>query len=71
MVNIAFPYGKTKLTASFEEASLAGVLMSEIGNYVPKADPQTLVAKALEAPIGSRSLAELAAGKKNSRQQYK
>ena len=65
MKQIQFPYGKTHLSYAFEEASLAGVLMSEIGNYVPKADPQTLVAKALEAPIGSPSLAELAAGKKN------
>lgn len=65
MVNIAFPYGKTKLTASFEEASLAGVLTSQIDHYVPPCGEEDLVRKALEAPIGSKPLWELAQGKKN------
>ena len=38
MKQIQFPYGKTKLTYSFEEDALAGVLLSKIGEYVPAAD---------------------------------
>lgn len=63
MKQIRFPYGKDFLVHSFEEGELAGVLTSEIGEYMPKADAETLVARALEAPIGSPSLAELAVGK--------
>ncbi len=65
MKQIQLPYGKTKLTYSFEEACLAGVLSSALGEYVPKMDPRKLVEKALENPIGSRRLSELARGKKN------
>ena len=65
MKQIQFPYGKTKLTYSFEEDALAGVLLSKIGEYVPVADPETLVKQALENPIGSKTLYELAKGKKN------
>ena len=65
MKQIQFPYGKTKLAYSFEEEALAGVLQSKIGAYVPAADPETLVQLAMENPIGSKTLYELALGKKN------
>ncbi len=65
MKQIQLPYGKTKLTYSFEETCLAGVLSSALGEYEPKMDPRKLVEKALENPIGSRRLSELARGKKN------
>ncbi|MBQ2614284.1 MAG: nickel-dependent lactate racemase [Clostridia bacterium] len=61
---LLFPYGKEKLGYAFEEKELAGVLTSSIEEYQPEADPMTLVRKALEAPIGSAKLSELAKGKK-------
>lgn len=65
MKQIQFPYGKSKLVYSFAESALAGVLTSAIGEYEPACSPEELVGKALEAPIGSPHLAELARGKKN------
>ena len=53
MKQIQFPYGKSKLSYSFKESALAGVLTSAIGEYVPKHNPEDLVKKALENPIGS------------------
>lgn len=63
MTHIAFPYGKRKLEHDFE--ALAGILTSKIEDYIPEADPETLVRNALEAPVGSQSLEELARGKDN------
>ena len=65
MKQIQFPYGKTKLTYSFEDKAIAGVLQSNIGTYVPAADPESLVKQALDHPIGSKTLSELAKDKKN------
>lgn len=65
MKTVHFPYGKTKLSYSFEEDTLAGVLTSAIGDYTPAHSPQTLVKNALENPIGTPRLRELARGKKN------
>ena len=62
---ILFPYGKEKLSYKFEEKELAGVLTSSIEEYKPDYDEITLVRKALEQPIGSAKLSELAKGKKN------
>ena len=65
MRTLEFPYGKEKLTCQIPEKMLAGVLTSKIGEYVPEASPAELVKKALQNPIGTESLAELAKGKKN------
>lgn len=65
MKTVHFPYGKTKLSYSFEEDTLAGVLTSAIGDYTPTYSPETLVKNALENPIGTPRLRELARGKKN------
>ena len=62
---LEFPYGKEKLTCRIPEDRLAGVLTSQIGEYVPEASPAQLVEKALQNPIGSPSLTELSKGKKN------
>ena len=62
---ILFPYGKEKLSYKFEEKELAGVLTSSIEAYEPDADEITLVRRALEQPVGSAKLSELARGKKN------
>ncbi|MBR2896480.1 MAG: nickel-dependent lactate racemase [Oscillospiraceae bacterium] len=62
---ILFPYGKEKLKYAFDEKELAGVLTSSIEGYKPEFDEVTLVKKALEEPIGSAKLSELAKGKDN------
>ncbi|MBR5527474.1 MAG: nickel-dependent lactate racemase [Clostridia bacterium] len=65
MTEIKFPYGKTTITHNFDDNELSGVLTSSIEEYVPQAEPEALVRQALEAPIGSPRLCELARGKKN------
>ena len=65
MKHIEFPYGKTKLVHSFDEDTLAGVLTSFIGEYKPTGTPTELVRRALEAPVGSPKLSEVARGKQN------
>ena len=65
MKEILFSYGKTKLAYTFEEAELAGVLTTELEDYVPKGSPAELVEAALQNPIGALPLKELAKGKKN------
>ncbi len=62
---LLFPYGKEKLCYEFDEKELSGVLTSSIEEYKPEADEITLVKKALEEPIGSLKLSELAKGKNN------
>ena len=64
MTEISFPYGKKKMSYKFDESELAGVLTSSIENYKPDAKGEELVIKALEAPIGSERLSELAKDKK-------
>ena len=65
MKQLAFPYGKSKLTCNFAEQELAGVLTSALDEYVPPCGPEMLVKQALDAPIGAPRLAELARDKKN------
>lgn len=63
MKKISFPYGRTHLEYGFSEDELAGVLVSSIEEYVPQLSPTELVKKALENPIGTKPLRELAVGK--------
>ena len=63
MKKLFFPYGQTQLDYEFDEKELAGVLTSSIEEYVPEAEPQDLVKKALEFPVGSQKLSELSRGK--------
>ena len=65
MKHLEFPYGKTKLSVSIPEKELAGVLTSAIHDYQPVSGQEALVNAALENPVGSAPLAELAKGKKN------
>ena len=63
MKEFLLPYGKEKLTAQIEDEHLAGVLLSELSSYkAPKSGAQ-LVQDALENPIGSPRLCQMAAGK--------
>ena len=65
MREILFPYGKEKLSYIFDENELLGVLTSSIEEYKPEADEVTLVKEALENPVDSAKLSELAKGKQN------
>ncbi len=62
---ILFPYGKENLSYEFDSKELSGVLTSSIEEYHPDFDETTLVRNALENPIGSAKLSELAKGKQN------
>ncbi len=65
MKEFLLPYGKEKLKAQIAEEHLAGVLVSELHSYqAPKSGPE-LVQEALEHPIGSPRLCDMAVGKKN------
>ena len=63
MPMIPFPYGKGQLTYDFAEAELKQVLISKLEAYVPQAGEEALVDMAMEKPIGSQPLWELAKGK--------
>ena len=65
MTSVKFPYGKTHLEIDIEDKYLKGVLLSHLNEYVPEKDEVSLVRQALENPIGSKKLSELAQGKKN------
>lgn len=65
MKEIQFPYGKTKISYDFDEKYLSAVLTSSIEEYKPEADQCTLVQKAIENPVDSPRLCELAKGKNN------
>jgi nickel-dependent lactate racemase len=63
MAKVTFPYGKTKLEYDFNDDELVGVLTSSIEEYEPKATESELVESALDAPVGSAPLKELARDK--------
>ncbi len=65
MKKIMFPYGKEKLEYEFNENELAGVLTSKIEEYVPEYDQATLIKNAIESPVNSERLCDLARDKKN------
>ena len=63
MKEVLFPYGKDKLRYQFQEQALAGVLTSSIEEYKPAVSGEELVKAAMEAPIGTPGLRELAKGR--------
>jgi len=63
MTEVFFPYGKEKLSYQFDSQELLGVLQSEIHAYEPECGEEELVLRALENPVGSAKLSELAKGK--------
>lgn len=63
MVEVKFPYGKNKLSYSFEESRLAGVLEPSIASYIPEAEGGELISRTMACPTGSQKLSELARGK--------
>ena len=65
MKEFKLPYGKEYLNAQIEEEHLAGVLVSELHSYKAPKSGAELVQEALENPIGSPRLCDMAVGKKN------
>ena len=64
MKEFMLPYGREKLSFKIEEEHLKGVLVSELQSYRPEKTGTELVREALEHPIGTDRLCDLAAGKK-------
>ncbi len=64
MKEFLLPYGKETLTAQIEESHLAGVLVSEQHSYKAPKSGAELVQDALENPIGTPRLCDMAVGKK-------
>lgn len=62
-MKVEFPYGKQRLAYDFHDAELSAVLTSALEKYRPTAGEEELVDRALENPIGSAPLWELAKGK--------
>ena len=65
MINVSFPYGKEEIEYSFNENELTAVLESSINEYKPQMTEDALVLDAMENPVGTKRLSELAKGKKN------
>jgi len=64
MTQIKLPYGRDFLTAEIPDERISAMLVSEMHHYSPKETQIELVQKALENPIGSPRLKEIAKGKK-------
>lgn len=64
MKTVFFPYGKENISYDFSGENFCGVLTSSLHEYIPKRAGVELVKAAMDAPIGSPRLSELAAGKK-------
>ncbi len=63
MIEVKFPYGKEHLSYEFNDNELIDVLESSIKNYKPALSGEELVRRAMETPVGSERLCELAKGK--------
>jgi len=63
-MKISVPYGKTVMTAEVPEGNLLGVYESSLPPPAP--DPVRDIRQAMDNPIGSPRLEELALGKKNA-----
>lgn len=65
MVDIQLPYDKQLITASIPDKNFAGLLESQAENFSNPLSEQETVEKSMDHPIGSKSLEELAKGKKD------
>ena len=64
-MDIKLPYGRGHLTALIPDERVNAVLRSRLEEYIPAMGEEQLVRAALDSPIGSPKLEELAAGKQN------
>jgi nickel-dependent lactate racemase len=63
-MKLTLDYGKTGLEVTLPDERIVGPLA--IHTAVPLADPESVLHQALENPIGTRSLREIAKGRKNA-----
>ena len=63
-LEVRLPYGKGSVICSVAKECVQDVLTSEVNQIHPDAEEQALVRRALENPIGSGRLSQIAAGKK-------
>lgn len=63
MKTVKFPYGKEFLTLNLPENRYAGTLVSDLHHYQAPKSPAMLVQDALEHPIGTPRLSDMARGK--------
>ena len=63
MPRIDFPYGPEHLSLDIVQDRLSGVLLSQMHSYEPPLPQKELIKKALENPVGTAPLRELAKGK--------
>ena len=61
---ISLPYGTGEISAQVEESRLLGVVQSQLEEYEAEKSPEELLRQAMENPIGTSRLEELAKGKK-------
>ncbi|MDO4487522.1 MAG: nickel-dependent lactate racemase [Eubacteriales bacterium] len=64
-MRIKFPYGHDFLEHDFDDNRLVGILDSKLSSYKAEKSETELVREAIENPIGSEKLSDLARGKKN------
>ena len=62
-MKVQLPYGRTHMIAEIPDNRIQAVLRSRLESYAPPADEAKLVEAALQKPIGSRPLEEIAVGK--------
>lgn len=63
MSKVSFPYGKTHIEYDIPNSRLRGILVSKLEAYTPPKGQDELVLDAMQNPIGSPRLSELAKGK--------
>ncbi|HEX9934062.1 MAG TPA: lactate racemase domain-containing protein, partial [bacterium] len=66
MASFRIPFAKKSLLVRIPDCSLAGVLESKVNAFDPRANEGDLVDLALDHPIGSPNLEELARGKRRA-----
>ncbi|MBW8382519.1 MAG: nickel-dependent lactate racemase, partial [Youngiibacter sp.] len=64
MTNIKLPYGQGYLEAEIPDERIAGILVSDMHHYKPSETQVEIVRKAMENPIGTPRLKDMAKGKK-------
>ncbi|MDF2673029.1 MAG: lactate racemization operon protein LarA [Clostridiales bacterium] len=63
MPNVKLPYGKEYLDVEIPEERINAILVSDLHHYKPELGQEELVQKAIENPIGTPRLKEMAKGK--------
>ena len=62
-LNIKLPYGKDKLTYNIDSKNVVDILTSNLNDYISLEDKKSIVEQAMENPIGTDKLENLAKGK--------